>query len=869
MRNANDILVATAPENIPTLPGFEKQAPTIRYSIDELLLLQDSSPSQIPIDFSPYTPLRLGSQVKPVEPPQGLRVGKKIVAANPFMGLENIPRSHKEAHQTSQKAGGAAQQPRGQSAGMNRVSGVSRGSGRSQGTATVDNSIDDHSRQGGSGSRGASTYPSTTTPRDGHGRAGARHNSSNPDGNRTGGALSWRSSAANRSAAGIHVATDYHGNSTLVQGTGQPEWMDNDMLYDESVNARRMQDMEDWKRHMKESSGETHSDSMQDDGSQSQPVQHAVPGDANNGLARGSRFLRLFSESAPQQGDVLDIHSAGGDTMQAHTYAYHNTAAVAAAYANGVVLGGPEAQSVQAVNGSGDQISKLFKVLGDRISVNNSQPTGWTTTQTPESILSNQNLAAPSGVSADPNRNIPPSSMPLHDNIVSAMSHPQGVPSSGNTAESRGSHVSASNTGQQTDTAAPTPHRLKTASPAPINEALRGIVPTSVFRKSVQSSSGSGALASGGGSRQNQRSESITSSRSGTPAKHLPSWLVELSRGRSASPTNNYPAAGQAPVTNESLGSQDLVDVLEREFPTLGIRPQHADNQSISSLSVQASVGVPSEGTGGGSSVRHSTIETPDQENQQSSDPASQLGNGSNGQLQASEAAVTSYQMMAPADTTTTTATPRSNQVVDVTAIQNPGTMALPETLHNMQHVLPPQAMMDMPPPMMLPDGTVVPGMMHHPPMMGGGQMPPMAMMPPPHPAMGFHPNMMFGMMPPHPGMFGNMPPASMPMSVGQMNGIPGPTSEHQQQMIKMMMMSDMPPPGMMFGQMNAAGGPPLPQHQHQHQHQHQQQYQHQQQMPPHMPAHPAPNGHMYSAAMAQQPSQAFHHQNQHQPYEH
>ncbi|KAJ2394025.1 hypothetical protein GGI23_004849, partial [Coemansia sp. RSA 2559] len=659
---------------------------------------------------------------------------------------------------------------------MSRVSGVSRGSGRSQGTVTVDNSIDDHSRHGGSGSRGASTYPSTTTPRDGHGRSGARHNSSNPDGNRTDGALSWRSSTANRPTAGIHVATDYHGNSALVQGTGQPEWMDNDMLYDESLNARRMQDMEDWKRRMKESSGETHSDSMQDDGSQPQSVQHTLPGETNNGLARGSRFLRLFSESAPQQGDVLDLHSAGGDTMQAHTYAYHNTAAAAAAvYANGVALGGPEAQTAQVVDGPGDQISKLFKVFGDRISVNNSQTTGWATMQNPENMFSNQNLSAPSGVGADPSRDIPSSSMSLHANIVSAMSHPQGVPSSGNTTEPRGSHVSTSNTDPKAAIAAPEPHRLKTASPAPINEALRGIVPTSVFRKSVQSSGGSGTLASGGGggggggggSRQNQRPESITSSRSGTPAKHLPSWLVELSRGRSASPTNSNPAAiGQAPVTNGSLGSQDLVDVLEREFPTLGIRPQHADNQSISSLSVQASVGVPSEGTGGGSSVRHSVIETPDQENQQSSDQASQLANG---QLQASEAAAaaasaaTSYQTMVPADTTAT-ATPRSSQVVDVTAaIQNPATMALPDTLHNMQHVLPPQTVMDMPPPMMMPDGTMVPGMMHHPPMMGGGQMPPMAMMPPPHPAMGFHPNMMFGMMPPHPGMFGNMPPASMP----------------------------------------------------------------------------------------------------------
>ncbi|KAJ2539389.1 hypothetical protein EV175_006351, partial [Coemansia sp. RSA 1933] len=229
--NANDESGTTAPRDIPTLPGFEQQTPIVRYSIDELLLLRDSSPSQIPIDFSPYTPLRLGSQVKFSESAQGARAGKRVVTANPFMGLENIPRSHKDGHHVSQKAGGVAQQSREQPAGIGRVSGVSRGSGRSQGAAMVDNSIDEHGRLG---SRGGGVYPNTATPRDNHGKTGGRHHNGSHDGNRTGAALSWRSSTANRSSAGggIHVATDSHGNSTFVQGAGQPEWMDNDMLYD-------------------------------------------------------------------------------------------------------------------------------------------------------------------------------------------------------------------------------------------------------------------------------------------------------------------------------------------------------------------------------------------------------------------------------------------------------------------------------------------------------------------------------------------------------------------------------------------------------------------------------------------------------------
>ncbi|KAJ1867437.1 hypothetical protein LPJ78_000993 [Coemansia sp. RSA 989] len=106
------------------------------------------------------------------------------------------------------------------------------------------------------------------------------------------------------------------------------------------------------------------------------------------------------------------------------------------------------------------------------------------------------------------------------------------------------------------------------SSPAPINEALRGIVPTSVFRKSMQSGP--------------RRPDSSSSSRPATPARNLPSWLLELSRS-------------SAPEAPNGLGTGDLVDTLEREFPALGLEPRHADVQSVSSLSVQASGGVPSE----------------------------------------------------------------------------------------------------------------------------------------------------------------------------------------------------------------------------------------------------------------------------------
>ncbi|KAJ1728524.1 hypothetical protein LPJ72_005426, partial [Coemansia sp. Benny D160-2] len=727
---------------------------------------------------------------------------------------------------------------------MNRVAGVSRGAGRSQSLASADGTFDDHHRNGGASTRGAGAYSNAITPRDAHGKAGgashtaSRHHSSSHDGNRAGGALSWRSSTLNRaSSSNVHSVADTRGNSTPIDTAGQPEWMDNDMIYDESLSAQRMQDMEDWKRRMKETTGAHHGQSVQSNELLSQSPQHILSDDANNGPARGSRFLRLFSEN-PSQQDLIGIQPDGGN-MQAQNNAYYNGAAGAGAasvYANGMAMGSIEAQTQygQGVNGSGDQISKLFKVLGDRISVNGTQSAEWNAAQNPANMLGDRQPMTAADVIAAQNQSLAPPMATMHPGDLSAMSHPQRATSAGIRAEPKKPLSPASSISQQTESVVSGAHRLKMASPAPINEALRGIVPTSVFRKSVQNSSGYASSANGSGSnsgrynqqqqqqhqqhhqqqqQQQQRSDSITSSRSGTPAKSLPQWLVELSRGRSASPTNNQmptdqaaSATSQPPVSTELRGPQDMVDALEREFPSLGIRPQNTDNQSISSLSVQASVGAPSEGTGGDSSMRHSTIETREQES------SPQASNAANQATQLGDGGI-SYQIPLPdvvasgPGTTrdiAATAAPRISQVAEATAIRNSGSMTSPDPMH--MHVLPPQAMMDMPPPppphMMMPDGTVVPGMVPHPSLMGAGQMPPMGMMPPHH-AMGFHPNMMFGMMPPpmHPGMFGSMPPANMPMSVGQMSGIPGPTTEHQQQMIKMMMMSDMPP-GMVYGPM-------------------------------------------------------------------
>ncbi|PIA15312.1 hypothetical protein COEREDRAFT_93312 [Coemansia reversa NRRL 1564] len=333
--------------------------------------------------------------------------------------------------------------------------------------------------------------------------------------------------------------------------------------------------------------------------------------------------------------------------------------------------------------------------------------------------------------------------------------------------------------GEATQAAA---QRVKSASPAPINEALRGIVPTSVFRKSVQPNSASNTTAA------IKRPESNASSRSGTPARNLPSWLVELSRG-SASPSAMQPSASSG-----ALGSRDLVHTLEQEFPALALGSHQGDRQSISSLSVQASVGVPCDANGGlmrrGSAGSHDVDQTAGSAAAVSGDLAAQAAPAPSGVIASR---------------------------VESTTPQEP--MRMPP-------VVPPQGMMGVPPPhMMMPDGSMLSGMMNAPPM--PGQMPPMGMVPPPGHPMGFHPNMMFGMMPPH-GMYGGMaPPVNMPPP--QLNGVPAPGSEQQQHLLMMKMMSELPP-GMVFGQMGSA----LPQ------------------MPPtHIPGHSTGLPPMYTAAMA------------------
>ncbi|KAJ2745742.1 hypothetical protein GGI20_001912 [Coemansia sp. BCRC 34301] len=558
-------------------------------------------------------------------------------------------------------------------------------------------------------------------------QAGMRHSISN-DGGRLG-ATSWRSSGTARVVANGNGGSVAYPMALHGDDPAQPEWMADELTYDEGQSAKKMQDIEEWKRRMKEGGNapDSHSDA-------DQPTL-AI----NEGAARGSRFLRMFS--APSALDPM-LPVPGGPM---------HDMAVANAHTNGF-----EQQE-------GDSLSKLLKVFGNKVSVSNPV------------IDSRPSQGLPPGLAQQPTEAqafadpaVQAAMMQMAQVSLEAPGNNPMQPAAASVLENGARSLSPASAGSG--------QRLKSASPAPINEALRGIVPTSVFRKSVQSSTASGGP---------KRPDSTTSSnRSATPARNLPSWLVELSRGRSS------PSTEQALITNASLGTHDLVDTLERGFPALNTKPQHLDSQSISSLSVQASVGGPSEANAG--SVRRSSIDTQGTE---------RLADGTRTNSQAPTPEVLKGVPMIPEQ-------PSSQE-----ALLHPNAAMSPEPMQ-MQHGLAPPGMIGMPPQqqqqqqhMMLPDGTLLPGMV-----------PPMGMMLP----MGFHPNMMYGMMPP-PGMFGGMPPVNVPMS--QINSIPGPTNEHQQMMLMKMMMSDMPPPGMMFGQMGS--GP--------------------QQMgpPPHLPPH------MYSVGMA------------------
>ncbi|KAJ2816439.1 hypothetical protein GGI24_005722, partial [Coemansia furcata] len=401
-------------------------------------------------------------------------------------------------------------------------------------------------------------------------QAGVRH-SIGHDGGRLG-ATSWRSSGPARVAAN----NNNNNNATLHAEDGaQPEWMADELTYDEGQSARKMQDIEEWKRRMKEG------------GSMPTASQDFAGGDlmseATNGLghsavdqqtfgvdegaARGSRFLRMFS--APGGGPMESTLPVPGGLM----------------HANGFVQPGGMPQQ------QGDPLSKLFKVFGDKVSVGGPTANGIPTQEPPPGLV--PQLPAEPRVYHDPAVEAVMMQMAqasFEASIASGVAPGYGsIPPASQLPEVAANTVlhSQPENGARNmlSPSVASGQRLKSASPAPINEALRGIVPTSVFRKSVQSSTASGGP---------KRPDSTTSSnRSATPARNLPSWLVELSRGRSS------PTAEQALITNASLGAHDLVDTLERGFPVLNSKPQYLDSQSISSLSVQASVGGPSEANAG------------------------------------------------------------------------------------------------------------------------------------------------------------------------------------------------------------------------------------------------------------------------------
>ncbi|KAJ2380957.1 hypothetical protein GGI05_006137, partial [Coemansia sp. RSA 2603] len=489
----------------------------------------------------------------------------------------------------------------------------------------------------------------------------ASRNYNNSNANASGSAGSggsWRSSgvpkvASNASLAGGMIGSNGQSNNLADVGDSiQPEWMNDDLVYDENQSAKRMHDMEEWKRRMKESGGggpvgnadmnhHHHNQYYQ------QQQQHGAGNDLsegiNNGLSvgqsgdksgasRGSRFLRMFSANDVPPGPGAVVGMAGSTLPVPGGLVYDANAA--AGY-----VGGPDSQKQ-----GGDRLSKLYKVFGDKLSIGSSAniaaaaaaaipqqellTSGWAP-QDNSAALAMQNAQALSNMhaaesmrvammmqAAGANGNAPPVGPVADPGMQQSVAAPLPaamVPSAVSSAQSQ-PPLSASTVAGTAVSA----QRIKSASPAPINEALRGIVPTSVFRKSARSGSVHSSNAP-------KRAESTaSSSRSGTPARNLPSWLVELSGG---SPSSANESAGANVITNESLGSQDLVDTLERGFPALGFKAQHLDNQSVSSLSVQASAGVPSETNGG--SIRRESIDTT-QSNERLSDEIGSAGRNSN-----------------------------------------------------------------------------------------------------------------------------------------------------------------------------------------------------------------------------------------------
>ncbi|KAJ1938262.1 hypothetical protein FBU59_004493 [Linderina macrospora] len=338
---------------------------------------------------------------------------------------------------------------------------------------------------------------------------------------------------------------------------GQPEWMDDDMIYDETQSMNKMNDIEEWKQRMKKQSGEP----AQHSGYAHDIPQHASTGNAyTGGATRGSRFLRLFQH--PEEEATAAATAAGQVEQQPAIHAANSNS----------VDGGQSA----------DQVSKLFKVLGSKVSVGAphgnmmamlqpQQPPVQQPVQQQQpppqlnsveaSLLGRLGLA---GYAADP--------------AVLSAEKPVTAPAQPLQANTALVHVPESQTSQPKSLAPPVQPVVqhKSASPAPINEALRGIIPTSVFRKSIQT---------GGSPSTAKRPDSASSSsRSATPARNLPSWLVELSRGGPAAGATD--GNGVPLITNNTLGTHDLIDALEREFPALSTKPRPFDNQSISPLLV-------------------------------------------------------------------------------------------------------------------------------------------------------------------------------------------------------------------------------------------------------------------------------------------
>ncbi|KAJ1956632.1 hypothetical protein EC988_001242 [Linderina pennispora] len=787
---------------------------TIRYTIEQLLVLKESPLVKPPADFSPFTPPpRPDRQAKPTDQTAGARSNPGSRQPNGSAGQDSNARRQKDIVLAPQRPLDPSY--RGQNS-TQRVFGVPRSSvsngsivsnGNSNGMPP-DGGLSADVRVGSSlrnlAHSASSTNGGAKAARQGTQSLGRR--ASNNDSSSRSGAASWRSSAGaggpggGRSSYHQHQSHQPHAgdfSSMMESERGQPEWMDDDMAYDENQSMTKINDIEEWKQRMKRQSCEPAQGSgyVHD-----QP--HLVPTGAvhSDGAARGSRFLRLFQHS--QEDDAV-----AGQAVQAATQ--------------------PTDSNAADVPQPADQVSKLFKVLGSKVSVGapngnmlamlqpqqqqqQQQPTQSQQQPPPPPIPAEAGLLGRLGLAGYAAN---PAALAAEKPVITLAQHVQ--------VNAAVVHAPEPQADPQKSLAPPAPPAAqhKSASPAPINEALRGIVPTSVFRKSIQS---------GGSPAAAKRPDSASSSsRSATPARNLPSWLVELSRGRPAA--GAIDGNGAPLITNDTLGTHDLIDALEREFPALSVKPRPLDNQSISSLSVQASVGIP----GDIGSIRRGSVDTVATDRQ--TDAALTANDTIIAAALAPAAAVPpppSQQQQhhhhhhqqqtpvsAPESSSVAASQPTMQQPQQMQFLVNQaavhmspnsassanGNMATPELAQSPNAQMLPQNIVGqgIPPQMMPPlNNTMIPGLIH--PSVMQGQMPPphMPMMPPPH---GFPAGMMYGMAPPPHGMFGNMPPPPMSFPMGQMNGIPAPMNEHQQLML-MKMMAEVPPQ-MMFGQM-----PPLPQ---------------------------------------------------------